>query len=91
MAKIDIRRKHGQTPKAAKAAVEKTAVELGKKFGLTHRWEGDTLHFQRSGATGSIAVEKTEVHVTAELGFLLGAMKPMIETEIKRQLDEKFG
>ena len=91
MAKIDIRRKHGQTPKAAKAAVEKTAAELGKKFGLTHQWEGDTLHFQRSGVDGHIEVTKSEVHVRAELGFLFGMMKPMIEEEIGRQLDKNFG
>ncbi len=31
---------------------------------------------------------RTEIHVTAQLGFLLGMLKPMIEQEIERQLDE---
>jgi len=91
MAKIDIKRKHGKSHKAAKAAVEKTAAVIAKKFGLHSEWEGDTLHFHRSGVNGTIKVHKTDVHVTAELGFLLGAMKPMIEGEIERQLDENFG
>ena len=91
MSKIDIRRKHGQSQKAAKAAVDKTAAAIAKKFGLQSSWDGDTLHFERSGVKGKIAVSKTEVHVTAELGFLVGALKPMIETEIERQLDENFG
>ena len=91
MAKIDIRRKHGQSHKAAKAAVDKTAADLGKKFGVTSQWEGDTLHFQRSGVNGFIKVNKADVHVTAELGFLLGAMKGMIEAEIERELAENFG
>jgi len=34
---------------------------------------------------------RRDVHVTAELGFLLGAMKGMIEAEIHRELDENFG
>ena len=91
MAKIDIRRKHGGSLKAAKTAVDKTAKAIGKKFGISSEWEGDVLHFHRSGVDGHIEVTKTDVHVRAELGFLLGMMQPMIEAEIKKQLDENFG
>jgi putative polyhydroxyalkanoate system protein len=91
VAKIDIRRKHGRSLKAAKAAVQKTADAIGRKFAITSTWEGDTLHFQRSGVDGHIHITKTEVHVFADLGFVLGMMKPMIESEIEKQLDENFG
>lgn len=91
MAKIDIRRKHGQSLKAARAAVDKTVAGIAKKFGVDSEWDGDTLLFKRSGVSGAIKVNKADVHVTAELGFLLGAMKPMIEDEIERQLDKNFG
>jgi putative polyhydroxyalkanoate system protein len=91
VARIDIRRKHGSSLKDAKAAVDKTTKAIGKKFDITSSWEGDTLHFQRSGVDGHIHVTKAEVHVRAELGFLLGMMKPMIEEEIGRQLDKNFG
>ena len=90
MAKIDIRRKHGGTMKTAKAAVTRTATAIGKKFALEHAWEGDTLRFQRFGVNGTIHVTATEVHVQAELGFLLGALKPLIENEIEGQLDKNF-
>lgn len=91
MSKIDIRRKHGQSVKAAKAAVDKTVAAITKKFGVTSGWDGDTLHFERSGVSGHIKVTKTEVHVSAELGFLLGMMRPQIEAEIESQLDKNFG
>jgi len=90
VARIDIRRKHGSSVKAAKAAVDKTAKAIARKFDITSAWEGDTLHFQRSGVDGHIKVTKDEVHVYAELGFLLGMMKPMIEEEIRKQLDANF-
>ena len=90
MARIDIRRKHGSSVKEAKAAVDKTAKAIAKKFDITSAWEGDTLHFQRSGVDGHIKVTRAEVHVYAELGFLLGMMKPMIEQEIQKQLDANF-
>jgi putative polyhydroxyalkanoate system protein len=90
MSKIDIRRKHGSSLKAAKAAVDKTAQAMGKKFAIESEWEGDTLHFQRSGVNGKIHVTKVEVRVHAELGFLLGMMRTAIESEIEKQLDENF-
>jgi putative polyhydroxyalkanoate system protein len=91
MSKIDIRRRHGSSVKNAKAAVDKTAQAMSKKFAITSKWEGDTLHFQRGGVDGHIHVSKAEVHVYADLGFLLGMMKPAIEQEIERQLDKHFG
>jgi len=91
MSKIDISRKHSQSHKAAKAAVDKTVAAIAKKFGVTSGWDGDTLHFERSGVKGFIAVTKNTVRVTAELGFLLGMMKPQIEAEIETQLDKNFG
>lgn len=91
MSKIDIRRKHGKSHKAARAAVDKTAAAIGKKFAIQSAWDGDTLLFSRGGVNGRIHVGKTELRVHAELGFLLGVMKPAIEAEIHRQLDENFG
>ena len=91
MAHIDIHRKHGSSLKAAKTAVAKTAGAIGKKFAISSEWDGDTLHFSRSGVDGHIDVTKTDIHVRAELGFLFGMMKPMIEEEILRQLDKNFG
>lgn len=90
MPSIDIRRKHGLSLKQAKAAVTKTAAAIGKKFDIESSWEGDTLQFNRGGVNGTIAVSASDVHVHAELGFLMGTMKPMIEREINRVLDENF-
>ena len=91
MAVIDIRRKHGGSIKDAKAAVERVAKAIAKEYGISHRWEGNTLEFGRTGVSGAIAVAKQDVHIRAELGFLMGALKPVIEREIVRKLDEEFG
>ncbi len=90
MAVIDIKRAHGGTIKSTKTAVNRVAKSLGKEYGVDHGWEGDTLHFERSGIKGHIAVSKENLHVRAELGFLMGAMKPLIEREIERLLDENL-
>jgi putative polyhydroxyalkanoate system protein len=91
MASIDIRRKHGQSLKQARAAIEDTAEAIGRKFDITSSWSGNTLKFTRPGVDGAIKVSASEVHVTAELGFLLGMLKPTIEREIEKQLDDHFG
>lgn len=90
MSHIDIRHAHSLSHAQARKAVEDVARKLGERFGMAHRWEGDVLHFSRSGVDGHIAVEPKALHVTAKLGFLLAAMKGPIEQEIRRVLGEKF-
>jgi putative polyhydroxyalkanoate system protein len=91
MAVIDIHRKHGRSIKDARAAVERVAKAIAKEYGITHRWDGNTLNFSRTGVNGTISVAKQDLHIHAELGFLMGALKPVIEREIVRQLDDAIG
>ncbi|HEY6942219.1 polyhydroxyalkanoic acid system family protein [Dokdonella sp.] len=88
MAVIDIRRSHTKPLKTAKAVVERIAVSIAHEYGIEHHWDGDKLQFDRSGVKGHIAVSKTVLHVRVELGFLMSAMKPVIEREIERKLEE---
>lgn len=90
MAVIDIRREHSSSLKSARAAVEKVAKSIAREYGIDHHWDGNELHFDRTGVKGRITVAKHEIHVRAELGFLMGALKSVIEREIERQLDENI-
>ncbi len=91
MSRIDIRRKHALPLKEARKAVDKVARQMASEFDLECSWEGNTLAFVRGGVDGHIALEKGQVHVYAELGFVMGMMKPLIESEINRHLDEQIG
>ena len=42
MADIEIRRAHGMNPANARAAADRMADKLGKKFGLKGDWDGNT-------------------------------------------------
>jgi putative polyhydroxyalkanoate system protein len=90
MAHIDIEHFHTLPQPQAREAVEEMAAKLADRFGLACAWEGDALHFSRSGVDGQIALAPGLVRVTAKLGFLLSAMQGSIEAEIRRVLDEKF-
>ncbi len=91
MARIDIRRKHNLPMKEARKAVDKLAKQISEEFSVACSWDGNVLAFSRGGVDGHIALEKNEVHVYAELGFLMGVMKSTIESEINRHLDEQIG
>lgn len=91
MATIDIRHPHGLAPEQARQAVQRIAETLAERFGVEHAWDGNALMFNRSGVDGRVHLEPGAVRVTAELGFLFGAMKGTIESEIRRVLAERFG
>jgi len=88
MADIEIRRAHGMNPKDARAAADRMADKLGKKFGLKGDWDGDTMRFQGTGVTGTLTVSPKDLHIAATLGFLLKAMKGSIEQAVKNELDQ---
>lgn len=90
MASIDIQHPHSKTPAQARKAVESVAKKLAERFDMDYGWDGDTLNFSRSGVDGKIALLADKLRVTADLGFLLSAMKGPIEQEIRRVLSEKF-
>ncbi|MCC5084117.1 polyhydroxyalkanoic acid system family protein [Xanthomonas campestris pv. raphani] len=90
MSSIDIRHDHSRTPAQARAAIEDAARKLTDRYGIASHWEGDTLRIARAGVDGAINLLPQQVHVTAELGFLLSAMQPMVESEIRRLLAEKL-
>lgn len=90
MPSIDIHHDHSKTPTQARKAVEEMAKKLAERFDMQFDWDGDTLNFARSGVDGKIKLAPKQLHVTAQLGFLLSALRGPIESEIKRVLSEKF-
>jgi putative polyhydroxyalkanoate system protein len=90
MADIEVRRPHDMSMKDARAAAEKMAAHLGKKFGLKGDWEGDTLHFDRPGVQGSLHLTPKHLKLTVTLGFLLKMMRGSIEQAVGEELDKLF-
>lgn len=91
MSSIDIVHSHALPAPAARVAIEEVAAKLAERFGLQSSWRGDVLDFSGSGVDGAIELQASAVRVTAKLGFLLSAMKGMVESEIQRVLKEKLG
>jgi putative polyhydroxyalkanoate system protein len=91
MSGIDIRHSHSLPHTEARKAVEEVAKKLADRFDMECQWDGDDLHFNRSGVDGKIALAPKQLHLTATLGFMMSAFRGPIENEIRRVLDERFG
>ena len=91
MADIHIERQHGMSMAQARKAAFKWAEQAEEKFDMECTYqEGaalDEVSFKRSGVTGTLTVTKDTFELQARLGFLLGAFKDKIESEIVKNLD----
>lgn len=90
MSTIDIRREHTQSLAAAKKHADAMAVDLAEEFSLESNWQGNELHFSRSGVKGVMKVAKDHVHVTAKLGLLVALLKGQIEKRLHAHFDKVF-
>jgi putative polyhydroxyalkanoate system protein len=87
MSEIRYKREHHLSVKEAKKIAQKAADDLGREYDLVSEWEGDTLHFQRSGVDGHMHVTAHYIDLNVRLGFLLRPFKSAFERHIERNLD----
>ena len=90
MAAIVVRRHHALGLAKAKGLAQSVARRLKDDYGGSFGWQGDVLHFQRTGASGSVAVTREDFEVHVELGLLLSPLRSRIEREIISFCDEHF-
>ena len=91
MPDIHIHRDHHLGFKEARKIAVAWAQKAEAKFDMDCTYEQgdtqDTLVFSRTGVKGSLLVDAHQFDMKAQLGFLLGAFKDRIESEIGNQLD----
>lgn len=92
MADIKISREHSLGLAQARKVAYKWAEDCEKKLDMECTYEEgktqDEVQFTRSGVNGTLKVTATGFDLHAKLGFLLGAFKGKIESEIEKNLDD---
>ena len=92
MADIHIHRSHGLGLAKARKTAWKWAETVEEKFGMEctviEGKDSDVVEFTRAGVDGKLLVTGDAFELDAKLGFLLGAFRGKIETEIEGYLDE---
>ena len=91
MADIHIHRSHGLGLAKARKTAWKWAETVEEKFGMEctviEGEDSDVVEFARAGVDGTLVVTGTAFELDAKLGFLLGAFRAKIESEIEGYLD----
>ena len=92
MPDINISRQHTLGLPAARKIAYKWADDCEKKLDMDCTYEegkaADQVSFKRSGVEGTLSVTASGFDLHAKLGFLLGAFKGKIESEIEKNLDD---
>jgi putative polyhydroxyalkanoate system protein len=91
MADININQPHNLSPDAARAAAQKVADKLSTDYGLTCKWIGDVLRFERSGVDGTLTLGAREAALRIKLGILTSAFAPAIEQKVADSMRKVFG
>ena len=88
---INISHTHSYDKETACSKADEMLEELAEKYGLSIETNGDgEIIFRGSGISGSVEINEKEIYLFAKLGFLMTAMKPLIEGEIQKKLDKNF-
>ena len=91
MADIHIHRSHDLGLAKARKTAWKWAETVEEKFGMEctviEGEDSDVVEFTRTGVDGRLLVSADAFELRARLGFLLGAFRQKIETEIEGYLD----
>lgn len=82
---------HAHSPAEARDALESVLRELGRQLGGSYAWEGDSLRFNASGASGRCLLREQEVVVEVQLGIALWPLKGRVEREIRERLRASLG
>lgn len=90
MARIDILHPHTRDAGEARTIVDGIAAQLRERYGVAGGWQGDAVRLSGPGLQGQVELLPQQVRVTAELGFLLSALRGQVEAEIRRVLAERL-
>jgi len=90
MATIHVREEHHLGTLIAKQKIEEVAQELEERLGVSYHWDGNELHFDRTGTSGTILVEENAVTVDVTLGIMFAAFKGEVERQLKTLLHQNL-
>jgi putative polyhydroxyalkanoate system protein len=90
MADIQIVQEHNLSPERARAAAQQVADKVAAEFGMAWRWEGDVLHFERSGVEGALTLGEQRAALQIRLGMLMSAFRPAIEAKVADKMRRVF-
>jgi putative polyhydroxyalkanoate system protein len=90
MADIEITQAHALSLQQARDAAQMVADRVAAEYDMCAQWEGDVLHFGRSGVEGRLTLQAQQVHVAVSLSGFFKSFGPMIEDKLTRNIAKTF-
>ena len=91
MSTIHIKHHHDLTHEETRERVEQIAVQLKGKYSGVYSWQGNALHFRRSGVSGSVELGAGYVELRIKLGLMLVPRRGEIESLIRQHIPAALG
>ena len=91
MSTIHIKHNHSLSDEETRERVDQIAKQLKSKYRGVYAWRGDSLHFRRSGVSGSVKLGAGYLELQIELGLMLTVRKSEIEAFIRRHIPTAMG
>lgn len=91
MATISLKKAHSRPEPEVRALVEELAASLKQRYDVNAVWVDDhTVKISHNRMSGKLSMLPNQVCIEVKLGFLAGAFKSKIESELRKSLDEKL-
>jgi putative polyhydroxyalkanoate system protein len=90
MADINIVQAHTLTVQQAHEAAQKVADKLAADYDLACAWQGDVLHFSRSGVKGTLTLAPHLATMDIKLGLLMRPFSSTIEAKVGEKMKTVF-
>lgn len=89
MAVITLERQHQMSVEELAGILNEVVAKLESKLDVKSYWESEReLYFRRSGASGHIEFDDSQLTLTVKLGLMFRALKGPIEKEITEVVDK---
>ncbi|MCP4677659.1 MAG: poly(3-hydroxybutyrate) depolymerase [Deltaproteobacteria bacterium] len=89
MADISKSRNHNLDPEVLRQRLHSLAEEMGRKFGIKYRWDGDTCVLSGSALKkGELTMTDSTVSIELTLGMMAKMFKGQVEKEIDSRIDK---
>lgn len=91
MATIHLKHHHRLTQEETRDRIDLIARHLKKKYRGAYSWQGNSLIFRRSGASGEVHLRDGYVELRVKLGIIFAPKKGKIEGLIRQLIPQAMG
>ena len=88
MGGFTVSRSYTMSREEVREIAEDLARQIESQYGVTARWQGDTVSMRGSGVDGTLAIDDEVVRVKVNLGLLASAFERPLRRIVTEYLDE---